>query len=100
MVAQEVWKVRRAISIPNNPSTVFPNNVTIMFDEQGVPLPWEFLEQLYTHILKSYRPRRLDSRGTLFRSEAPDQQYARAFDDSLGWNNLFAQGLEIVPALR
>jgi thioesterase domain-containing protein/acyl carrier protein len=89
MLGQEVRKVRRAVSGQNGLST--------MFDEQGVPLPWGLLEQLYTHILKFYRPRRLDSRGILFRSVGQDQKYAQAIDDSLGWKNLFARGLEIVP---
>ncbi len=89
MLGQGVRKIRPEIPRPNNLST--------MLDEQGVPLPWEVLERLYTHIFKSYRPRRLGSRGILFRSEAPDQKYARAFDDTHGWKNLFTGGLEIVP---
>ncbi len=68
-----------------------------MVDEQGAPVPWEHIERLYVKILESYRPRRLIARGILFRSEPPDEKYSRAFDDSLGWRNLFAGGLKIIP---
>jgi amino acid adenylation domain-containing protein len=70
-----------------------------MVDEQGAPVPWELIEGLYVKILESYRPRRLNARGILVRSEPPDEKYPRAFDDSLGWRNLFAGGLKIVPVL-
>ena len=75
-----------------------PSEHTCMLDEQGV-LPWRLVERLFTKILESYHPRRLDSRGVLFRSQPPDEAYTRAFDDSLGWKNLFAGGLEIIPTL-
>jgi amino acid adenylation domain-containing protein len=51
-------------------------------------------ERLYKKVLESYRPRRLDSCGILFRAE---KGYSSAFDDSLGWKNLFAGDLEIIP---
>jgi len=63
-----------------------------------MPLPWKFLERLYLHIVRSYRPRRLASRGVLFRTYAGDVEKAvHAFDDSLGWSGLFGAGLELVP---
>ena len=68
-----------------------------MVDEQGVPVPWELIEGLYVKVLESYHPRRLNARGILFRSEPLDEKYPRAFDDSLGWRNLFARGLKIIP---
>ena len=66
-----------------------------MLDEQGVPLQWWLQERLYANILESYRPRRLDTRGVLFRAESPNKEHAHAFDDSLGWRNKFAAGLEV-----
>jgi hypothetical protein len=56
--------------------------------------------KLYANMLKSYHPQPLNSRGILFRSEfldEPDERYYRgAVNRSLGWNNLFTGGLEIV----
>ncbi|MBW7967053.1 non-ribosomal peptide synthetase [Bradyrhizobium sp. BR 10261] len=68
---------------------------TTMVDEDGAPLPTRLVERLYTRILRSYRPRLLDTRGVLFRSEPGDGM--RGLDDSLGWKGLFLSGLEIVP---
>jgi amino acid adenylation domain-containing protein len=90
MLEQEARMVFRAL---------LPSEHTCMPDEQGAPLPWRLVERLFTKIFDSYHPRRLDSRGVLFRSEPPDKDYTRAFDDSLGWKNLFAGGLEIIPTL-
>ena len=92
MLAQEAKIVYRAlVPRPSGPSTTV--------DEKGVPVPWGLIERLYMKIFESYRPRRLNARGVLFRSELPDEKYSRAFDDSLGWRNLFAGGLEIIPIL-
>jgi len=60
-----------------------------------MPLPWGILDRAYTRILESYRPRPLESRGVLFRTDG--NAVLRGFDDSQGWNNLFTRGLEIVP---
>src|SRR6185503_14077248 len=74
------------------------SGLTSLLDEQGMPLPWKFLERLYLHIARSYRPRRLASHGVLFRTYAGDVDKAvHAFDDSLGWSGLFGAGLELVP---
>jgi hypothetical protein len=70
--------------------------LTSTLDERGV-IPFELREPFYKKILDSYRPRRLDGRGILFRAEPRSKSYSRAFDDSLGWKNLFAGGLEIIP---
>lgn len=55
---------------------------------------------LYGKMANSYRPQALNSRGVLFRSESADgsdQEYYRcAVSPSLGWDNLFTDGLEIV----
>jgi amino acid adenylation domain-containing protein len=77
---------------------------TTILDEQGLPVPFALLERLYKNITKSYCPRRLDSRGVLFRSEPltltgeySRERLSRALDDSLGWKHLFAEGLEVIP---
>jgi thioesterase domain-containing protein len=92
MLTQEAKAIYRALA--PRPGLRGPSN---MVDEQGAPVPWELIERLYVKVLESYRPRRLNSRGILFRSEPPDEKYSRAFDDSLGWSNLFAGGLKIIP---
>jgi amino acid adenylation domain-containing protein len=92
MLMQEARAVYRAL-VPRRGERG-PSN---MVDEQGAPVPWEHIEKLYVKILESYRPRPLNARGILFRSEPPDEKYPRAFDDSLGWSNLFAGGLKIIP---
>ena len=68
--------------------------LTTTLDERGLT-PFG-LERSYKKILESYRPRRLDGRGILFRSELRSKSYSCAFDDSLGWKNLFAGDLEII----
>jgi pimeloyl-ACP methyl ester carboxylesterase len=73
-------------------------NLTSLSDEPGMPLPGELLRRLYETIWDSYRPRQLDSRGVLFRADSIDEySVVREFDASLGWENLFTQGLEIIP---
>jgi amino acid adenylation domain-containing protein len=70
-----------------------PAILSSLCDERGMPLPWVLVEALFEELDKTYRPRRLDSQGVLFRTEAPSL-YAYD-DDSLGWKGLFARGLEI-----
>ena len=68
-----------------------------VLDEEGMPLRWGILDRAYRKILESYRPRPLESRGVLFRTDG--NTVLRGFDDSQGWNNLFSRGLEIVPVI-
>ena len=75
-----------------------PDDFTTLLDEQGVPIPWEYLERLYAKLAESYEPRPLDSRGVLFRSVSKDGLF-RGYNDSLGWKGLFGGGLEIIPVL-
>ena len=70
--------------------------VTQKLDEQGTPLHWALLERLWLNAAKSYRLRRLDCRGVLFRTDRKDEEPARALDGTLGWDNLFSKGLEII----
>jgi len=81
-----------------NRLVVDPNDLTTIFDEQGMALPGRLLERVYSKIADSYEPRSLDARGVLFRTE-PIAGHApgRGVDDSQGWQNLFSRGLEIIP---
>jgi hypothetical protein len=54
-------------------------------------------EPFYLEIAKAYRPRCLIGRGILIRADPHDgPDTVRACDESLGWKNLFAAGLEII----
>jgi hypothetical protein len=64
-----------------------------------MPLPGGMLGRVYRRIGDSYRPRRLDSRGVLFRTDEINGHAILRDDDSLGWNSLFARGLEIIPMI-
>jgi amino acid adenylation domain-containing protein len=69
-----------------------------VLDEQGMPMPWALLERLYGEMEKTYRFRRLDCRGVLFRTgELEGKQLGYDPDDALGWENLFTQGVEVIP---
>ena len=69
------------------------------FGEQDLP-SLGVRVRLYQKILESYHPRPLSSRGILFQSESQDEprdeKYYRGVDYSLGWNNLFTRGLDII----
>jgi thioesterase domain-containing protein len=74
------------------------NTLSGVLDEQGMPVPWGLLARLYEEMAKTYYLRSLDSRAVLFRTgELDGKQIAYAPDDALGWENLFTQGLEIIP---
>jgi amino acid adenylation domain-containing protein len=73
--------------------------LTAVLDEEGMPLPGGMLGRVYRRIGDSYRPRRLDSRGVLFRTDELNGNAILRDDDSLGWNSLFARGLEIIPMI-
>ena len=70
-------------------------NMTTITDEQNNPLPWELVARLYEKAGNSYDFRLLDSHGVLFRA-SQDEEDLRAYDGGLGWENLFAKGLEII----
>jgi amino acid adenylation domain-containing protein len=74
-----------------------PNELIHILDEEGIPLPGGILDRLYARVRPSYRPRRLDSRGVLFRTDQINGDAVLRDDDSQGWNNLFTRGLEIIP---
>ena len=68
---------------------------TTKLDDDGVPWQFAFLERVYAEAIRSYRLRPLDCRGVLFRANSERESLARTVDRSLGWNELFAKGLEI-----
>jgi hypothetical protein len=74
------------------------NTLTGVLDEQGMPVPWGLLDRLYKEMDKNYSLRSLDSRGVLFRTgELEGKQIDYDPNDALGWENLFTQGVEIIP---
>jgi hypothetical protein len=69
-----------------------------VLDEQGMPLPWGLLDRLYAAIDKPEDLRRLDCRGIVFRTgEFEGRQISYEADDALGWEDLFAEGVEVIP---
>jgi amino acid adenylation domain-containing protein len=90
MLGQEITKMVRAI-VPK------PDQLSVIIDEQGVPVPWRYLNRLYAKVANSYKPLRLESRGGLFLSMSKHDRLFRACDDSLGWKGLFAGDLEVIP---
>jgi thioesterase domain-containing protein/aryl carrier-like protein len=76
-----------------------PQELTAVLDEEGVPLPGGMLGRVYKRIGDSYRPRRLDSRGALFRTDQINGKAVLRDDDSQGWNRLFTRGLAIIPMI-
>jgi thioesterase domain-containing protein len=76
-----------------------PQELIAVLDEEGVPLPGGMLGRVYRRIGDSYRPRRLDGRGVLFRTDQINGKAVLRDDDSQGWNKLFTRGLEIIPMI-
>jgi aspartate racemase len=64
-------------------------------DEDGMPLYWNEAARLYYNATKYYHLSSLDCRGFLFRTESEDQALSR-LNHSLGWEGLFARGMQIV----
>jgi hypothetical protein len=52
--------------------------------------PWPLLKKVVIRLQQSYRPQRLETRGVMFTAETDSLA-------ALGWGQLFAQGLKIVP---
>jgi thioesterase domain-containing protein len=70
--------------------------LTARCDDLGMPLRWALVERVYLNALKNYRLNCIDCRGVLFRADPEEERPVRALDGSLGWNNLFSRGLEII----
>ncbi len=65
-------------------------------DQPFNELPFELREKIYRNARNSYRLRRLESRGVLFRSHDRRLGPLVDADRTIGWKDLFAGGLEIV----
>ena len=66
-------------------------------DEEGILIEWGLMLRVYRNAMKNYNPPRLDCRGILFRSEPEKGERSCHVNDTLGWENVFANGLEIIP---
>jgi hypothetical protein len=73
-----------------------PGELTTKLDTLGRPMYWPMIERLYDNSLRSYRLRRLDCRGVLFRAARTEDCPTANVDYSLGWADLFGKGLEII----
>jgi thioesterase domain-containing protein len=73
-----------------------PGELTTKLDTQGRPMHWPLINRLYDNSLRSYRLRRLNCRGVLFRADRAEDCPSANVDDSLGWADLFGKGLEII----
>jgi thioesterase domain-containing protein len=73
-----------------------PGELTTKLDTLGRPMHWPLIERLYDNSLRSYRLRRLDCRGALFRADRSEDCPTANVDCSLGWADLFGKGLDII----
>ena len=73
-----------------------PGELTTKLDTLGRPMHWPLINRLYDNSLRSYKLRRLDCRGVLFRADRTEDCPTANADDSLGWAELFGKGLEII----
>jgi thioesterase domain-containing protein len=77
-----------------------PGKLSTTFDENGLPWQWGLLWRLYSNAQTSYKAQCLDCRGILLRAgpQSPADEPApgalRAW--SLGWDDLFSGGLEMI----
>jgi thioesterase domain-containing protein len=92
MVFEQVRSLVRSLIGSIVPDSRYP---TTKLDDDGVPLHLAFLKRVYAKAIRSYRLGPLDCRGVLFRANLERESLARAVDGSLGWDKLFAKGLEI-----
>src|SRR5258708_24873027 len=76
-----------------------PQELIAVLDEEGLPLPGRMLGRVYKRIGDSYRPRRLDGRGVLFRTDQINGKAVLRDDDSQSWTKLFTRGLETIPMI-
>ena len=71
--------------------------LTTVLDAQGTPLEWGIVDKLYGNAEKTYQAHVLDCRGILFKTCPDEERIERAYDETLGWKDLFGKDLEIVP---
>ena len=92
MILEEVRSSVRLFVNSIVPDLRYP---TTKLGDDGIPWQFASIERVYARAIRSYRLRPLDCRGVLFRANPRRESLARAIDESLGWNELFAKGLEI-----
>jgi thioesterase domain-containing protein len=73
-----------------------PGELTTKLDTLGRPMHWPLINRLYDNSLRSYKLRRLDCHGVLFRADRMEDCPAAKVDYSLGWADQFGKGLEII----
>jgi thioesterase domain-containing protein len=73
-----------------------PGELTTKLDTLGRPMHWPLINRLYDNSLRSYKLRRLDCRGVLFRADRSEDCPSANVDYSLGWADLFGKGLDII----
>jgi thioesterase domain-containing protein len=73
-----------------------PGELTTKLDTQGRPMHWPLINRLYDNSLRSYKLRRLDCHGVLFRADRSEDCPSANVDYGLGWADLFGKGFEII----
>jgi thioesterase domain-containing protein len=73
-----------------------PGKLTTKLDSLGRPLHWQLIERLYANSLRNYRLRRLNAHGVVFRADRAEDCPSPTVDHSLGWSELFNDGLAVV----
>jgi thioesterase domain-containing protein len=68
---------------------------TTKLGDDGIPWQFASIERVYARAERPYRLRPLDCKGVLFRTNSRREKLISAIGGSLGWNELFAKGLEI-----
>jgi thioesterase domain-containing protein len=74
----------------------YPGQLTTRLDTLGRPLAWRLIRRLYTNAVRTYDLRPLDCRGAVFRADRSGDCPGGGVEYSLGWNGLFARGLQII----
>jgi thioesterase domain-containing protein len=72
------------------------DKISALRDEGGMFVPDRLLARLYEHALKSRNQYSVDLQAVLFRAAGGNPKLVRALGSSLGWENVFAQRLEII----
>jgi nonribosomal peptide synthetase DhbF len=95
------WRIKLKLRSFFNQTVDSPSDLTTILDQDGMPVHGYAVGRLNNRIRDVYRPQRLEGRGVLFRANAnaldESRKAIREIDGSLGWNDLFGEGLEIVP---
>jgi thioesterase domain-containing protein len=90
------WMLRKEMGKLGRRALRNPGELTTRLDDLGMPWHMGLVMRVYSNALRTYRLRCLDCRGVLFRADPGNEWPVRILDDSLGWDNLFKRGLEII----